>query len=1005
MDTKQFFQTVLPSAGIKFVAEFAPIADHPRGGVFFHHPFEDVDAMVDKVLKIDAKGKNVAYHACATYKEVIYKTSPKGKQYAAGRTQVNAKHAKAIWQDFDVNKMDDEGNLKSFSYATRDEALQAVKLMAKSTGFGTPLLVSSGNGLHAYWPFTEEVTATEWSCLATKVRQIMQHLGVKFDASRDQDVASILRPPGTHNNGKLVKVVCNGGVKDFEELNDLADKYLAANGIEPELRAAPTDKFENEFGKVEQDFPPSSLEVISTLCKQVEEFRNTGGVSEPVWYANLGLAKHCTDGEKLAHEWGANYVGYDRAETDLKMSQWIYGPTTCSKFQSLNCGGCTDCPFMGKIKSPIQLGYKVETTPPVVAATPNNPQPSSPPGWPDRFRVSNGQIQMMVPDRDTGVVTPIKVAEPLFYITERIRGDDGTFLYRIRMQVRANQWREFEMPAKVRAETRTLKSFLSAYEITVYNDKLLEIFMTDYANKVRNMFDEKNTFIQFGWNEDMTGFVIGDRMVTKGFTTEVRISRDNIKDRKLLRAFSVKGTKEQWRDGVMKLYGEENGLPYQYAICAQLGAPLVPLMELKDWNGIPMALTSDNSGYGKSTVVTIGINFFCDSAVTTVSDTTSKAVIGRASIMKNLPVLFDEVTKSLKDSEGMSDILYSLSNGRPRIGMQSDGKEREPLPDFKLNSTMTGNKNILFQLTESKTNPEATQMRVFEISLDDYPKLEAVNKKSKKHAEHHELAAYLASHVHGIGAQEYFDFVVPHKEKITEKLLSVATSIKNELGGEAAKERFYANHIACTLIGGWIAQKLGYHDFDLKALKRWAVNHVMKLRSASENYAYTVEDRLSQFLSTLHGNILVTRNYDLLDSRQGKTEVPMITLRGDIQARLALGSDKERGKLYVSVHALDEWCKKQGISPVMFRRQMLGNGLIRALPNQSKNLDARIYLSKGVPTYPTGQCRCLEIDFDVAQGYIKEHVHTDNVVELKGKPVTNSVTNNSVDMADAAVSY
>jgi uncharacterized protein (DUF927 family) len=194
------------------------------------------------------------------------------------------------------------------------------------------------------------------------------------------------------------------------------------------------------------------------------------------------------------------------------------------------------------------------------------------------------------------------------------------------------------------------------------------------------------------------------------------------------------------------------------------------LLQYEEWNGIPMALTSDRSGLGKSTVCKVGINALCNSAKTTVADSTAKAIIGRASAMNNLPVLFDEVTNSLKDPIELGNTLYSLSNGRPRIGMQSDGRERVPSPPYKLNSSLTGKKNVMFQLTETKTNPEAMQMRVFEIALEDYPIMDSMKEDSELHAQHHELALDLVNNHYGVWADDYFKFVIENRPEIVERL-------------------------------------------------------------------------------------------------------------------------------------------------------------------------------------------------------------------------------------------
>lgn len=748
-----------------------------------------------------------------------------------------------------------------------------------------------------------------------------------------------------------------------------------------------SQKLQNEFTGP-ADFPDAYIEQIATRCAQIGMFKETGGETEPFWYACLGVAKHCVDGQEKAHEWSKLYPDYDQEETQRKLDQWPYGPTTCAKFEELNADLCASCAVKGKVKSPIQLGVAVKTdTPTVVVVDASGEETVTELDfWPKGFRVTkDSTLQMIIPD-DNGVPKPEPVASPFFYPFERIESEDGTMLHKLRMEVRKGQWKEFEIPAKNMADIRSMKTSLAAYEVIVFNDKLLKMYYNEHAMHLRNHKEHVSTYTQFGWNSERTGFVVGSEVITTSGRAKIRISPSTVKDPDLLTCHEVRGTKEEWTKGVMELYDRENGLPYQYALLTQFASPLAALMDYSEWHGIPLALTSDDSGYGKTTVIQIGINALCNSARTTLSSVTPKAIIGRASVMNNLPVLFDELTKQITDPEDLADIMYTLSNGKPRVGMQSDGKERTPLPPFKLMSSITANKNMMDKLAQAKVTPIATQMRVFEISMESYPKMETVKEGAKLHAKHHELALHLKSNVYGVWADDYFRFIISNKAVIKDKLQSTAMAIIKALDGHAARERFYAYHVACVLVAGWVAKKIGAVMFDLAELKKWAFRHIIRMRNTAKKYGVDADDLLSRFLSDIQGHILVTKNYDTLDARLGKVEVPILPIKGNIAARLVLGSEKERGKLFVSVRALDEWCAQQDVSPSALRRQLVGANLIRPIGDQGRGFDKKLYLSKGVPSHPTGQCRCVEIEYAAAQGYIDDLANQGIVLPLHRKP-------------------
>ena len=982
MDMLSFFRRIIPSDGYKYLVE---VAD---SGKLHHTAYIDFESMVDAADKIIAEGHPI-YHACSSYKELEYNAYG----YVVGRKQSNVKWVKSLWQDFDVGKLDKDGSLRDLSYATRPDALAAIKLLMTTVGLPRPLLVSSGNGFHAYWPFTEAVTASDWSELAVKVRAVYQSLGIKFDPSRDLDSASILRPVGSFNHGKEVKILRDQEAKPFVYYNELFQRYVDKAGLTPQVVKQQADRFENEFaGSVE--FPPSSLAKIAEHCAQIGHLRDTGGSDYLQWFYSIGVAKHCEDGEQLAHLWSEKYSGYSEGETQEKLDSWSHGPTTCEAFQKSCAAYCQGCSRAGKIKSPVVLGYADEAAAPsiVTQAEDGSDVTSAIPNWPKEFRVDpNNVLQMLAKDED-GVVTPLRIAMPFFYLTERIRLDDGTYGYTVRMQIKKDKWREFPLPAKNTADFRSLKTALATYEVIVLDEKRVSLYVNAHKDMLRRTVEEVNTFRQFGWTKDQQGFLIGNQLITPTGRSEVRVSDAYIPSNELMEAGVVRGDKKEWSDGVEKLYNRENGEAYQYTICTQFGAPLVPLLNFDSWHGIPLALTSEDSGFGKSTVCKIGINALCDSRKTTIADSTAKAIIGRASMMNNLPLLVDEVTVSLKDPTEMSDVFYSLSNGRMRIGMTSDGRERAPMPPFNLNSTMTGNKNLMSELTESKTNPEATQMRIFEIAMENYPRMDSMTKDSTIHGEHAEVANRLVDHCHGVWADDYFSFVFANRAKVEDRLHKTANAIIRALGGGAAKERFYAYHMACALVGGWIARQIGAITFDLVAIKHWAFNHILRMRGIALQYSENVEEKFSHLLSELHGTILVTKHFDMLDSKAGNTEMPMLPMRQGFNARLVLGSDKERGKLFVTVRALDEWCSKQSISPITFRRQLAAANMLRSGGDQGKGYDKKVSIGRGVPSLPSGRSRCLEFNYAIAQGYIDEFVSGGNVVPISAAVPTVSPT-------------
>ena len=179
------------------------------------------------------------------------------------------------------------------------------------------------------------------------------------DPSRTSDVASILRGPGTHNRkfGKSVEVQCGPlvGPYPIEAFGTLLSETstIGVAGKRPTLASSLAATF---------DGADRFAEPIADTCAQIGALRESGGrLSEPLWYACLGVVGYCRDGAQFGHEWSSGYDGYTYEETQARLERvkTLSGATTCVHFHSLNPKTCEACALWGgKINSPISLGGK-----------------------------------------------------------------------------------------------------------------------------------------------------------------------------------------------------------------------------------------------------------------------------------------------------------------------------------------------------------------------------------------------------------------------------------------------------------------------------------------------------------------------------------------------------------------------------------------------------------------------------------------------------------------------
>ncbi|MFY0690453.1 MAG: PriCT-2 domain-containing protein [Paracoccaceae bacterium] len=210
MSMQEFFQTVMPTSGFKF------IATRTQKG-FQHFSFSTVEDMEQKAKELATRGQDV-YFAPASFEKPSYIEEATGKKKM--RTAHNAKAVKAFWLDLDVGADKEE---KGDGYASQSAALTALQWFCKTHSLPRPLLVSSGYGIHCYWPLAEEIDKDQWKQTATELKQLAKCLPVLHaDPSRTSDISSLLRPLGTRNykkggHGAEVKLLKPADPVEYEQ--------------------------------------------------------------------------------------------------------------------------------------------------------------------------------------------------------------------------------------------------------------------------------------------------------------------------------------------------------------------------------------------------------------------------------------------------------------------------------------------------------------------------------------------------------------------------------------------------------------------------------------------------------------------------------------------------------------------------------------------------------------------------------------------------------------------
>ncbi len=357
MKPLEFLAAVLPSPGNGHYC-VAELSSSRKKHAFV----EDLNEAKPHIREWLSAGRDV-YFALASFEDP-----------ARGRKAENARAVRSLFIDMD-------------GYETKKDAVQALFAFLERTGldsFGSPHLVASGGGIHAYWPLTEDAPIALWKPIAENFKRLCKQEGLAIDMTVTADAARVLRVPGTMNFKKKygeprpveLRHVGDASV-DLRRFGAtvramLTDAVPGGNAFEPSgldlAGSRPSQAKAKRDGLAEALMQNAStrFETIwlrterGTGCAQLDYYRRNAEDDgmEPLWRGLLSWAKVCEDGEEYATKLSALHP-YPVERMREKMAA-IKGPYPCVKMDSENPGVCSGCAHWGRITNALALGREVQ---------------------------------------------------------------------------------------------------------------------------------------------------------------------------------------------------------------------------------------------------------------------------------------------------------------------------------------------------------------------------------------------------------------------------------------------------------------------------------------------------------------------------------------------------------------------------------------------------------------------------------------------------------------------
>lgn len=890
MDTLDFLQRVLPTEGM--YCRFALTGKRNRF-------FSDLAEMAQAVHDLDQRGQD-AYFAISTFLD------------DSSRRNVNVQATKVITIDVDC------GEDKPFP--TWKEGLKALGKFIADMKLPKPLIVRSGNGLHTYWVLERDLDREEWTPLARAMKDAAEAQKFEIDVTKTADPSLVLRPIGTHNykdptNPKRVEVLIDGGDTTVVALR----KALSYHFNPTNKPAKPKNNGLLDSLSVRSDMPPAIPSLVAEKCQQVKwATENQDRVTEPLWYALIGVAAFCEDPEDTAKRWSENHPGYSESATVKKLDHWraeATGPTTCAKFEAERPIGCKGCPFAGKIGSPARLGVRyqeVDTS----AEAPEEVITDIP--VPRPFKRTAKGIMATIDDADI-TVAPFDLYPLSYGYDEHLGYEVAQFMWD-RPHV---GWKVLTLRQAYLADG-TYREFVGSIAdqgIVLETKKQTEYFqimLRSYMNELRKVRTVTNHYSTMGWKEDNKVFVLGDDLYRRN--NDGTVVKDTIRlathvNRAGSDMFTVKGSYDVWRAGT-DILRKGKMYPHQFAIGIGLASILMQFTGLK---GVTVSFYGP-SGSGKSLAQLMQQSLWGDpEKLHFQSKFTANSLFNRFGLYGNLPMTVDEATQMTDKDVG--DYLYWVSQGRDKARLTRTAEEKAPR-EWALFSTLSTNKPISSKLISAGDENDAQLARLLELRVDASPVFYRSPDAGRK-------LHRLFTENHGYAGRDFLERVMEIGEQGIRAMLANAfdefpKAYHKKFTGV---ERFWEVALVMVDLALRLAHEWGITSFPQQDAVRWAVDQIDEMRETVQDNFHDSFDLLAEYVNEHLSDTLLVYHDPGKEPQPNYERLPRGPIRIRIDGQRNAGSTKlVGGTMFLERGHFRQWFAKRGGNPRDFVAQIARDG-------------------------------------------------------------------------------
>jgi len=362
-------------------------------------------------------------------------------------------------------------------------------------------------------------------------------------------------------------------------------------------------------------------------------------------------------------------------------------------------------------------------------------------------------------------------------------------------------------------------------------------------------------------------------------------------------------------------------------------------------------------GEGKSSSLELATSVWGKPNVShlTVTDTYNSVYV-KLGMFNNLPVSFDETTNI--DPQYLSDFSYNLTSGRPKDALSRDRELKSMDLHWQTYVLSTSNYSLYGKLKALSAGNNAHGYRILEFASP-----QANNEVNQKMLE----AKRIIRENYGLAGRIFMEYVVKNYSEVAR---DVRNAVRNIYEGtkDRSNERYWFTAQAVIQVGGYIAKKLGLHDYEPGVLIDF-----MRGESPREEVIAIKGDpisRLNEFLLQSLNTTIRVMDDKIVNLELEFKGVAAINVRFE-------GKDGQLIKGFIPTTSIERWCKINQVDYSWMRSELMRTGVV------SRMVKKRI----GAGTkYCSLSAHCWELDMlhPLVTGHERVAPERPNVVEIAG---------------------